>query len=98
MRHTWENGEKLNFGSNFGPPIFFVTFTASSSYIVFQAMIISYHIQLKGNPMTKKLDNMAKKLISSTIFTRLTQMRQFFFIILAVLVVRHYSKLLSYAI
>ena len=48
--------------------------------------------------MTKKLDNMAKKLISSTIFTRLTQMRQFFFIILAVLVVRHYSKLLSYAI
>ena len=38
MNHTWENGKNPNFVSNFGlfgtnlgPPIFSVTFTANSS-------------------------------------------------------------------
>ena len=47
ISHTWENGEKPNFGPHFdpfgpnlGPPIFSVTFTAISSQILFQAIII----------------------------------------------------------
>ena len=47
MNHTWENGEKPNFGPSFGlldsilgPQIFFVDFTPTSSWKFLQTFIL----------------------------------------------------------
>ena len=47
MNQIWENGEKTNFGYNFGPsgsnvdPQFFcIEFTSTSSWTLFQAIIL----------------------------------------------------------
>ena len=42
---TWENGKNPNFEHNFGPAIFFVSFTSTSSTF-FQAIILC---QIKEN-------------------------------------------------
>ena len=44
MNQTWENGEKPNFRPDFVPNLgfktFFVGFTSTSSYTLFQAIIL----------------------------------------------------------
>ena len=47
MNQTWENGKNPNFGPDFGlfgpnlgPPNLFVGFTSTSSYTLFQAIIL----------------------------------------------------------
>ena len=43
MIQTWENGEKANFGPDLGSfsPIFFVSFTSTSSYKLLQDINLS---------------------------------------------------------
>ena len=71
-----ENGKKTNFGPGFGPfwpkvgpPIFFVGFTSTKCYALFQAMTVC---NFKENQWIK-LEKMAKNLVSGPILTPLAQ-------------------------
>ena len=60
MMQPWENGKNSNFGPNLVPPkIFFIGFTSTSSWAMFQAIILFNFLEnewTKLEKMTKKLD------------------------------------------
>ena len=54
MMETWENGKKPNFGLNFEPPTFFVSFTSADSRGILIDIVPSCHpMQFKEKLMNQ---------------------------------------------
>ena len=76
MNHTWENGKKTSFETDFGPfgphlgpQILFMDFTSTACYTSLEAIIVCNFKENK-RPKLEKMEK--KKLVSGPILARLS--------------------------